>query len=114
MVSVVKKNNFSEQRITKRAAVNWKYKGLSSFEKLLSGNISNISTAGALISGITPLTEGEKVELRILVETPVGNREIITTAKVKRVMFKDDMYYAGIAFDALSDNDMHMITSLTD
>jgi hypothetical protein len=114
MISVVEKNEFSEQRIAKRASINWKYKGISSFEKLLSGNLSNISTSGALISGITLLTEGEKVELRILVETPMGNREIITTGKVKRVMLKGDVYYAGVAFDALSDSDKHLITELTD
>jgi hypothetical protein len=114
MISDVKKNESCEPRLAKRTSINWKYKGISSFEKLLSGQLSNISTSGALISGIAPLTEGEKVELRFLAVTPMGNREIITTAKVRRVMLKDEVYYAGVQFDALSDNDKHLISELTE
>lgn len=110
---VVERNELYEQRATKRVEVNWRYKGLSSFEKLLSGNLTNISNSGALISGITPLTQGEKVELRISAETKHGTREIITSALVNRVIIKDELYFAGISFLSLHSADKILISELT-
>jgi hypothetical protein len=106
-------NEVNEQRAAKRVDVNWRYKGLSSFEKLLSGSLTNISSSGALISGITPLTQGEKIELRISANTEQGNREIITSALVNRVIMKDELYFAGISFLSLHSADKILIAELT-
>jgi hypothetical protein len=106
-------NEVNEQRAAKRVDVNWRYKGLSSFEKLLSGSLTNISSSGALISGITPLTQGEKIELRISASTEQGNREIITSALVNRVIMKDELYFAGISFLSLHSADKILIAELT-
>jgi hypothetical protein len=106
-------NQVNEQRAAKRVDVNWRYKGLSSFEKLLSGSLTNISSSGALISGITPLTQGEKIELRISANTEQGNREIITSALVNRVIMKDELYFAGISFLSLHSADKILIAELT-